>query len=337
MKSPVELKSARLLGPELNSALDILEAGGVVGLPTETVYGLAARIDRPEGLRLIFRTKQRPLFDPLIIHVSSLSQARDLSVSWSPTADYLARRFWPGPLTLVVNRSQLVDPIVSAGLDTVALRSPDHPVAQAVIAGAGPLAAPSANRFGHTSPTSAAHVQSEFPEVFCLDGGPCQMGVESTVVDVTNPQEVVLLRPGMVSFRSLEAALERISPMPKLRVRQANEATPPTGSPGLLAHHYEPSIPLVLLPSGITDRLSHDLEARIRKLAPDTEPSQWARLNLASEVALAARELYARMRDAESSGKRLILCAWPEDADKPNSDWAAIGDRLRRASRHHLL
>jgi L-threonylcarbamoyladenylate synthase len=166
---------------ELLKARDRLVAGDVVAIPTETVYGLAASIDSEKGLRRIFSLKERPFFDPLIVHVASLKEASSLVRDWPPIADFIGRYFWPGPLTLVLPKAERVNSLITSGLDTVAVRYPSHPLTLDLIRLVGtPLAAPSANKFGKTSPSRALHVKSEFPgtDLLILDGGECEIGVE---------------------------------------------------------------------------------------------------------------------------------------------------------------
>ncbi|MCP4497078.1 MAG: threonylcarbamoyl-AMP synthase, partial [Phycisphaeraceae bacterium] len=200
--------SERLLEPtpsNLEHAAERLRSGGLVGMPTETVYGLAADSDNEEAVRQVFITKGRPIDNPLIVHVSNPDQARALSPDWNATCDRLAERFWPGPLTLVLVHGGRVNDYVTAGHPTVARRSPAHDTALELIRAAGrPLVAPSANRSGQVSPTTAAHVLDEFPaESFpVLDGGPCSHGIESTVLALSDEIPVVL-RPGAVTLAEL--------------------------------------------------------------------------------------------------------------------------------------
>ncbi len=193
-------------------AIARLQTGGIVAIPTETVYGLAARIDDEGALKQIFAVKKRPFFDPLIVHVADLATAKRLSRDWPPVFDVLAQAFWPGPLTLIAPKAEMVSSLITSGLDTVALRLPNHPVAQEILQKLQmPVAAPSANMFGRTSPTSASHVEKEFSgEVPVVDGGPSQVGVESTVVcwDPNSPQTLHILRPGGVSRSDLQTELK---------------------------------------------------------------------------------------------------------------------------------
>lgn len=217
-----------------------LRAGGIAAFPTETVYGLGALFSDERAVCRVFEVKRRPSFDPLIVHVASLAQARALWKEVPPAAEKLMKKFWPGPLSIVLPKAGGVPDVVTSGLDTVAVRMPDHPAALALIRISGPLAAPSANYFGYTSPTEAAPVAEDFGKKvpFVLDGGPSRVGVESTVVKV-EAGRVVLLRPGGVTVEEMERVLGS-------RVRTAAK-TGKMESPGRLKSHYAPSAPLVLM------------------------------------------------------------------------------------------
>jgi L-threonylcarbamoyladenylate synthase len=227
----------------IRMAAEILRNGGLVIMPTETVYGVAADMTNVEAVKKVFAAKGRPLENPLIVHIVSHDQTPALVCDWSEDAERLARRFWPGPLTLVVQKSHRVPAEVTSDLDTVAIRMPSHPVAQALLQAAGiPLVAPSANRFMQLSATRADHVDPALGEAvdLILDGGPCQVGLESTVVNcaVSPP---VILRPGGVTRAEIEAALRR--PL---------GAAPPGGpkrSPGMYSRHYAPEAPVSSLAS----------------------------------------------------------------------------------------
>ncbi|MFP4349067.1 MAG: L-threonylcarbamoyladenylate synthase, partial [Desulfococcaceae bacterium] len=196
---------------DLRAAAQVLRSGGLVAFPTETVYGLGADALNPDAVARVFEAKGRPRFDPLIVHVPDARAAQALTTAWPKAAAALAE-LWPGPITLVLPRHATVPDIVTAGLDTVALRVPDHPVALSLLRALGrPVAAPSANRFGRVSPTTADHVAEQLPEVdLVLDGGPCSVGIESTIVSVLPGEPVRLLRPGGVALEALEALVGSI-------------------------------------------------------------------------------------------------------------------------------
>ncbi len=289
-------------------------------MPTETVYGLAASISSEIGLRKIFSLKERPFFDPLIVHVSGLRMAQSLVQEWTPVADYLARSFWPGALTLVLRKAESVNPLITSGLATVALRFPSHPMAQALIKHTGvALAAPSANKFGRTSPTTAAHVRSEFPqaELMIIDGGPCQIGVESTVLSIENDQ-VQILRHGGITEEALRESLRKFSKP----VTLSHAVTP--ASPGHLEHHYMPQIPLVLVNSSTTEFLNQ-VQAKL-----NLTPKNIQELKLSNDPRQAARELYSEMRRLSEPPADLSICRL--DAAQTSQEWAAIRDRLNRAA-----
>ncbi len=227
----------------LQLAAQIIQHGGLVAFPTETVYGLGADALNATAVARIFAAKKRPFYDPLIVHVASAAELARVAQDVPPLAHELAARFWPGPLTLVLPRNTAVPDVVSAGGPTVAVRCPAHPIALALIRAAGtPIAAPSANRFSHTSPTSAQHVWDDLAgEIeLILDGGPTLVGVESTVLDVTGDVPV-LLRPGGITLEALQAVLPRV----EVR-RQLAPPGPELPSPGLLERHYAPQTTLWL-------------------------------------------------------------------------------------------
>ncbi len=294
---------------KIDDAVKRLKAGDVVAVPTETVYGLAASIDSESGLRKIFDLKQRPFFDPLIVHVCGFKQAKSLVSQWPPLADYVARVFWPGPLTIVLPKAPHVNSLITSGLETVAVRFPRHAITQQLIEKLGsPIAAPSANRFGRTSPSRPEHVKSEFPgvDLLILDGGACDVGVESTVISISE-NEIKILRPGGVTETDLEAAvLKWAQPVTISRVIGAEN------SPGTLKHHYMPDIPLT-----IVSEKAKAPEGAI-ELVLNVEPAQ------------AARELYSQLRDLAASGKKSIFVR--RKADQHGGFWEAIWDRLTRAA-----
>lgn len=301
---------------DIAEAVARLRAGDVVAFPTETVYGLGADARRPDAVARIFETKGRPRFDPLIVHVASVEAARDWTAYWPDSAARLADRFWPGPLTLVVPKVDAIPDLVTAGRSTVGLRVPAHPVAQNLLRSFdGPIAAPSANRFGRVSPTRAEHVRAQLAGVLVVDGGPCEVGVESTIVgfDADGP---LLLRPGGLS---LEAITEVSGP---IRIPTKND---PSASPGRAAKHYATATPLFLEgfdppPAG----------ARIGHLAFRTAPADAFVSEILSptgDLREAAANLFAAMRRLDAAGVDAI---WAEAVPERGLG-LAIMDRLRRA------
>ncbi|MEZ5401605.1 MAG: L-threonylcarbamoyladenylate synthase [Bryobacteraceae bacterium] len=286
---------------QIARAAALIRDGGLVAFPTETVYGLGANALDPAAVARIYEAKGRPPASPLIVHVSSAGMARSLAAEWPAAAAALADRYWPGPLTLVVPKLPVIPDIVTAGLATVGLRMPKHPVALALIVAAGvPIAAPSANRFTGLSPTTAAHVRASLGDrvEMILDGGPCEVGIESTVVAVKDG-EVTLLRPGMVDIGVRSAG----------KVEEGG-AHP---SPGMHERHYAPRTPLYQFP------LSPTPPGRGIVIRRDDMPHTPAGY---------ARELYARLHRLDGEGWDWIAIEAPSEEPK----WAAIRDRLRRAT-----
>ena len=319
------------LPADLSRAAALLRAGGLVAFPTETVYGLGALALDPLAVRAIYAAKGRPATNPVIVHVPSVAEARGLCASFPAEAERLCAAFWPGPLTLVLPRAAVVPDEVTAGGETVAVRAPDHPAAQALLKLVGaPIAAPSANRSEHVSPTRAAHVLADLRGRIdaVLDGGPCALGIESTVLSLAHGPPR-LLRAGAISRARLEALLGPISSGP-LRVRGA-----PHASPGQHARHYAPA--------GVV-RLDHreNLDATARALdawgqgalgvllcgdgAP--APASAAIERLPGDSSGYARGLYGALRALEERGCGCILIEEVPAGD----EWEAIHDRLRRAA-----
>jgi len=295
-------------------AATLLRAGGLVAFPTETVYGLGANALDPVAIARIYAVKGRPAANPLIVHVTDATAARELCSEWPAVAERLAAAFWPGPLTLVLAKSEVVPSIVTAGGPTIAVRCPAHPVARALIAAAGvPVAAPSANRSGQLSPTRAEHVLAALGGAIemILDGGPCDRGLESTVVDVRGPI-VRVLRPGPITAVELEAV---VGPVVH---GSANE--PGLISPGLLNRHYSPRTPLELA-------VSED-EADFLTRTYELAGLRVARLAFKSDASAAGVELFARLHELDGKGVHRIIAVLPPETD----DWRAVRDRLTRAA-----
>jgi L-threonylcarbamoyladenylate synthase len=326
----------------------LLRAGRLVAFPTETVYGLGAHALDRAAVRRLFDAKGRPSIDPVIVHLAALDDAAPLVASMPPAALALARRFWPGPLTLVLPRSARIPDEVTAGLDTVGLRVPAHPVARALItAAAVPVAAPSANLFSRPSPTRAEHVLQDLDGRIDLviDAGPTTVGVESTVLDLSGAVPLVL-RPGAVTLDMLR----EVVPSVMGTERDSRPAAGGLRSPGLLDKHYAPRAPLTLYdgPSG-ADRLRAEarraLEAgqRVGLVAVDEDlpvpplpcPPVWvAPLGPGAAVADVAGRLYAALRDLDRIPVDLILARTPPGADGLA---VAIRDRLRRAAAGRIV
>jgi L-threonylcarbamoyladenylate synthase len=305
-----------------------LRAGELVAVPTETVYGLAANALDARACRKIFTAKRRPADDPLIVHIHALAQLGQVAVA-NAAALRLARKFWPGPLTLVLPKQPTVPAVVSAGLPSVAVRMPSHPLLRRLLKLAGvPLAAPSANPFGYVSPTSAAHVRAGLGRRirYILEGGPCVIGLESTIVDLRDPLRPWLLRPGAVTRVELERALgRRVRPAPA-RARDGAQL-----APGLLARHYSPQTPVTLHPRISLRRAarSPSNEAWIFIAQPRglTGPNIFW-LDAHGSLRGAARRLFATLRRVDARGFARIHA----ELARGEGLAPAINDRLRRAA-----
>ena len=375
LTTEVLLVQTDILPPTLENirrAADVLLCGEVGAMPTETVYGLAGVAWDETALTKIFQVKERPTFDPLIIHVALPTAGRGRGeVDWvehlaaarlldAAALDRLARervqalasQFWPGPLTLVVPKQAAVPDLATSGLPTVAIRVPQHPVAQRLLhAVAQPLAAPSANRFGRISPTSAEDVQAELAGriAWILDGGRCTVGLESTVVGVAGDGVITLLRPGGVPTAAIEAVAKTVLQRPASATSSAAQP-----APGMLSSHYAPSKPLRILPVAVAQLEPHHLaplaawlgdaqgvgvllqagephaaREKLQNLLGD-RPLEVRSLSLGGDVEEAARELFAALRalDQSESVDRILA----EPVEKPVGLAYAIADRLARAS-----
>jgi L-threonylcarbamoyladenylate synthase len=331
------------IAKDLKKAKNILEEGGVIGLPTETVYGLAARIDIPSAIEKIFLTKERPFFDPLIVHVSTLEMAKKVTAYWGPASQVLAEAFWPGPLTMVLPRDPSVNTMITSGLETVGIRMPKHRIALNLIDAAGiPLAAPSANKFGKTSPTSANHVRTEFQKenVFVLDGGDCDIGIESTVLAVRHGADTVqlsILRRGHV----LKTDIEKILTAAGIKFEFV-ETTDKRESPGHMKHHYMPPIPLIVVTdSKITpERAVLEANSKMTELPDEIESIKIIKpknglhtfqiLKLSEDPLLATREFYGKLREVAALGGDCIL--FYRDKGQEGERWESLFDRLNKAA-----
>jgi L-threonylcarbamoyladenylate synthase len=322
-------------------AAQVIRAGGLVAFPTETVYGLGADATNADTVRRIFAVKGRPAGDPLIVHVLDVADLKKLSSHVPPMAIRLAEAFWPGPLTLIVPRGRAIPAVVAGGRDTVAVRAPDHPVARALLSAAAvPIAAPSANPFGRTSPTDASHVIADLGDLVdvVIDGGPCTIGIESTIVDCT-ARLAVVLRPGGVTLEALQAVAPSIRP-----AREAHERAP--RSPGRFRRHYAPAATLLLVSGEDVD-----IRATLAKAGGELstlglrtgilaarEDLPWLGNSGARVVAVAlatlrdtsaaAQNLYAVLRNLDAMGVDVILA---RDFGEKGLG-VAVRDRLLRAA-----
>src|SRR2546421_28180 len=333
----------------IERAAALLRAGEVVVFPTETVYGLGAAALQTGAVERIFAAKGRPFNDPLIVHIAEEDALEQLVSSIPGQAKLLARAFWPGPLTLILPRSPLVPKLVTAGLETVAVRMPRHLVALALIRAAGlPIAAPSANRFMHVSPTTAQHALADLDGrvPLILDGGPCEVGVESTVLDLCSTVPTIL-RPGGVSLEELRAVLPdvRLPPQVKNKVqRDDNASLEAQRAPGQLLTHYAPTVPLFLFDGTVEEmhaamlaevRSRRERGERVGVLVTDEDVPAFQgsgalvhSLGSAAAPGQVATALFADLRTLETTGVEVILC---RDFDEYGLG-LAIRDRLLRAA-----
>jgi L-threonylcarbamoyladenylate synthase len=314
---------------DILDAADLIRQGGLVAFPTETVYGLGANALDADAVAGIFAIKQRPHFDPLIVHIAEPEQLAELARSVPPLSMKLIEAFWPGPLSLVLEKRSSVPDLVTAGLSSVAIRCPAHELARTLIRTAGvPIAAPSANRFGAISPTTAAHVIEQFGDQLpiVLDDGPCRIGVESTVVSFVDSADgrPTLLRPGGISLEELEAIVG------KLQLHTHEESNP--ASPGQLLRHYSPATPLVLATEESTaEDIRGDNNVGLLSFQRPDDHAGFSAIEVLSEKGClreAAVNLFAAMRRLDALGLDRIVARPVPEVELGR----AIMDRLRRAA-----
>ena len=315
------------IGRDIAHAVAILRRGGLVALPTETVYGLGADARNADAVRRIYAAKGRPADHPLIVHLADATQLADWSAKVTPLAKKLAEKFWPGPLTLILRRAAGVGDFVTGGQDTVGLRVPSHPVAQDLLrAFGGGIAAPSANRFGRVSTTTAEHVAEELGDAvdYVLDGGASDIGIESTIIDVRGDAPV-LMRPGHIGVRDIEAAAGAALQAPRVDAPRVS---------GALAAHYAPATPLLLLEADLLLELAATLSQQGQRVAvlamsarqPLLDGLHWQAAS--AEAGAYAHALYANLRALDAAGCAVILIEQPP----LRPAWAAVIDRLMRAA-----
>jgi L-threonylcarbamoyladenylate synthase len=323
---------------EIDKAAEILRRGGLVAFATETVYGLGADATNPTAVAKIFSVKGRPPTNPLIVHVADLSIAKEFVRAWPESAQRLAQSFWPGPLTFVLPKAESIVPAVTAGLPTVAIRCPAHPVALDLLRKfAGPVAAPSANRSNRVSPTTAEHVRRDLANDvdLILDGGPCHVGIESTVIDLTTDRPAIL-RPGAITLAQLQQIVGPIASPP------ATDPSAPTASPGQLPVHYAPRTPAFRFDRADLPHLQNLFITRLGRsplflLIHGTELARdvrlWADSGKIIEMPASAedyaRRLYAAFHEADDRRPDVIWVQQPPDQPQ----WDALADRIHRATR----
>lgn len=306
----------------IKEAKDRLNHDGIVAIPTETVYGLGAWIYSEKGLKTIFSTKERPFFDPLIVHVDSIIKARALTMEWTKIHEVLAQECWPGPLTLIAKKNDLINPLITSGLDSVGLRCPNHPLTLKLLSQMeGGIAAPSANKFGKTSPTSSLHVFQEFgDEVPILEGGPSEVGIESTVVGISEGK-LEIFRPGFYTASKLSDVLKKHG----LSINVSYAESPV--APGQLKHHYMPKIPLIIVPENVDrEKIQQEIEIPFRN------PVFWKQ---PKSPEIASRELYQKMREFDEKGYDIIFAE--KRRDHSREEWLGIWNRLEKAKTLSLI
>lgn len=306
----------------LSKATLILNTDGIVGIPTETVYGLAANIKSEMALSKIFETKERPFFDPLIVHVHSKEQAKKFCSNWSNISDILAENFWPGPLTLIQKKNDLINPLITSGLDTVGLRMPNSDITLRLIEELGsPLAAPSANKFKQTSPTKAKHVSDVFPDLLVLDGGDCEIGIESTILEIFE-SEIIIYRPGMITKEAIQRCLSNAGINLTIKFAESPVA------PGHLKHHYMPKLPVILLKGG-TELHEFDISNIPKELV--SSPCYY---HLDQTAELTARSLYQKLREFDKDHTSIVLTITNDKL--VDEKWSGILNRIQKAASYKL-
>lgn len=308
----------------VDDAARLLQDGQVVAIPTETVYGLAGNAYNPDALAKIFAAKERPTFDPLIVHIADIAQLQDIAQDIPDAAYQLAEAYWPGPMTLVLPKKDCIPDLCTSGLPSVAVRFPSHPIAQELIKKSGlPLAAPSANLFKHVSPTTAEHVAEQLSDRIAgiVDGGPCQVGVESAIISLLG-ETPTILRPGAVTAEMVERVLGSVA----LGISSSKPGKPMT-APGQCDTHYRPQVPLYYGP--ITK--DFQLPPRTARIAfgnTESPVPETVNLSRTGDLVEATAKLYALMHELDKPEYDLILV----DPIPESGLGMALNDRLRRAS-----
>ena len=316
-----------IISEDISRAAALLEEGEVVAIPTETVYGLAANIFDEDAIRKIFEVKQRPLFNPLIVHVNSSVEVEKIAAEFPEKAQLLAQHFWPGPLTLILKKKPVVPDLITAGKDTVAIRVPNHPITQGLLRELSfPIAAPSANPFNRISPTQATHVEAYFKEKIpmVLQGGACQKGIESTIVGFES-DEVIVYRLGSLSLEEIE---EVVGPV---QLKNKKESAPE--APGMLSKHYSPRTKMILVDDA-NNQVKEFLDSRIGVLRFSSGSALKESIHLevlspAADLHEAAAKLYQTLHKLDLLGLDLIIAErFPE-----HGLGKTINDRLERATK----
>lgn len=305
-----------MITDDISIAVNQLRLGAIVAIPTETVYGLAAVAYDESAIKAVFKAKNRPFFDPLIVHIGRWEQLEDIAEPLTPVEAHLLKTFWPGPLTLVKKKKASISDLITSGYQSVAVRMPAHKIALELLNRLGqPVVAPSANQFGKTSATTAEHVQAEFSaDLTILDGASCEIGIESTIISCSDT-EVVVHRPGGVSREKLRGALDNGKFYHEISASQNN------ATPGQLKHHYQPTKPLYVY------QVTSELELVLQESGLSLKESYL--IEMPVDASLAARTLYSNLRLGDSSEAKAIILKWNAPM---TGDWEGIWDRVQRAA-----
>ncbi len=312
-----------------NEACNIINKGGVVAVPTETVYGLAGSVFSESALKQIFRIKKRPSFNPLIIHCASIEQMSQFHNVNEPLLNQMMAHFSPGPLTVILNKTHNVHPLITAGQEKVGLRMPRHPLTLNLIKKTQALCAPSANLFGQLSPTRAEHVYSMFKDkVPVLDGGECKLGIESTVLEPDFKNNLIkILRPGLISEEEIKKWLKK-EKKEHWSIKNASSSL----SPGQLKKHYQPSVPLVLIEiKNIKPPINKEVTQKLCHLFPE---KTFIQLKLKSSAVLTARMLYHQLNTLQKPS--YVIYIIKDTKNNQTGSWKAIWNRLNKAASHHI-
>ena len=313
-----------------NEACNIIKKGGVVAVPTETVYGLAGSVFNESALKEIFRIKKRPSFNPLIIHCASIKQMSQFHNVNEPLLNKMISHFSPGPLTFILNKTHNVHPLITAGQEKVGLRIPQHPLTLSLIKKTRAICAPSANLFGQLSPTRAEHVHSIFKDkIPVLDGGECKLGIESTVLEPDFKNNLIkVLRPGLISEEEIKKWLKK-----EKKEHWSIKNTSSSFSPGQSKKHYQPSVPLVLIEvQNLKSPTNKEIIQKLRHLYPGK--TTFMQLKLKSSATLSARMLYHQLNTLQKLSHVIYII---KDVKKNNTGpWQAIWNRVDKAASQHI-
>lgn len=310
----------------IEQAAQVLKKGGIIAFPTETVYGLGCDTFNPNAINRVYTLKGRPKNNPTIAHILESSWAGQLTEHWNEECDQLAKAFWPGPLTIVLPKKEEVPKAATGGRDSIAIRSPNHPIAKQLLSCFGsPISAPSANKSGYISPTTATHVEEEFGDnIQILDGGACEEGIESTVLSLIS--EPTILRPGTISESEI---VEIIGTVFTVNSSEQNNSPDSPDSPGTTPHHYSPNTTVTLLTANEINEIADENCVAIAMCGRPKHIKHWIQMPVDPKEY--GTRLYSALREADALGVKRILIEKPTDTH----EWSAILDRLYRCSAKH--